>query len=140
MALSLALNNNWDIHTDKNGNIAVVKDAYAIAQNCANAVRLFTNDAYFNRDRGIPHFDIELGKKALLGEIGKRNPDPTIANLEKEIMDEINASGIGPMGLGGKTTTLDVKILKAHTHTAGLPVGVCIQCWANRHATTKIYD
>lgn len=65
MALSLALNDDWDIHTDENGNIAVVEDAHAIAQNCANAVRLFTNDAYFNRDRGIPHFDIELGKKAL---------------------------------------------------------------------------
>ena len=44
------------------------------------------------------------------------------------------------MGLGGKTTALDVKILKAHTHTAGLPVGVCIQCWADRHASGKIYD
>lgn len=89
---------------------------------------------------GTSDLALKLGKKALLGEIGKRNPDQTIANLEKEIIDEINASGIGPMGLGGKTTTLDVKILKAHTHTAGLPVGVCIQCWANRHATTKIYD
>lgn len=89
---------------------------------------------------GTSDLALKLGKKALLGEIRKRNPDPTIANLEKEIMNEINASGIGPMGLGGKTTTLDVKILKAHTHTAGLPVGVCIQCWANRHATTKIYD
>lgn len=89
---------------------------------------------------GTSDLALKLGKKALLGEIGKRNPDSTIANLEKEIMNEINASGIGPMGLGGKTTTLDVKILKAHTHTAGLPVGVCIQCWANRHATTKIYD
>ena len=65
MALSLALNDKWDIHTDENGNIAVVEDAHAIAQNCANAVRLFTNDAYFNRDRGIPHFDIELGITAL---------------------------------------------------------------------------
>lgn len=89
---------------------------------------------------GTSDLALKLGKKALLGEIGKRNPDQTIANLEKEIIDEINASGIGPMGLGGKTTTLDVKILKAYTHTAGLPVGVCIQCWANRHATTKIYD
>ncbi|MEN6552150.1 MAG: fumarate hydratase, partial [Methanobacterium sp.] len=38
------------------------------------------------------------------------------------------------MGLGGKTTALDVKILTADTHTAGLPIGVCIQCWAGRHA------
>lgn len=89
---------------------------------------------------GTSDLCLKLGKKALLGEVGKRNPDPEIAKLELEILEEINKSGIGPMGLGGKTTTLDVKILKAHTHTAGLPVGVCVQCWADRHATTKIYD
>ena len=89
---------------------------------------------------GTSDLCLKLGKKALLGEVGKRNPDPEIAKLELEILEEINKTGIGPMGLGGKTTTLDVKILKAHTHTAGLPVGVCVQCWADRHATTKIYD
>ncbi|WP_400220334.1 fumarate hydratase [Methanobrevibacter smithii] len=89
---------------------------------------------------GTSDLCLKLGKKALLGEVGKRNPDPEIAKLELEILEEINKSGIGPMGLSGKTTTLDVKILKAHTHTAGLPVGVCVQCWADRHATTKIYD
>ena len=89
---------------------------------------------------GTSDLCLKLGKKALLGKIGERNPDPQLAKLEEEILEEINASGIGPMGLGGKTTALDVKILKAHTHTAGLPVGVCVQCWADRHATTKIYD
>ncbi len=89
---------------------------------------------------GTSDLALKLGKKALMGEIGVRNSDPVLAKLEQEIMDEINASGIGPMGLGGKTTTLDVKILKAHTHTAGLPIGVCIQCWANRYASAKIYD
>ena len=89
---------------------------------------------------GTSDLCLKLGKKALLGKVGERNPDPTLAKLEEEILQEINASGIGSMGLGGKTTTLDVKILKAHTHTAGLPVGVCIQCWADRHATVRIYD
>lgn len=89
---------------------------------------------------GTSDLCLKLGKKALLGKVGERNPDPQIAKLEEEILEEINNSGIGPMGLGGKTTTLDVKILKAHTHTAGLPIGVCIQCWADRHATTRIYD
>ena len=89
---------------------------------------------------GTSDLCLKLGKKALLGEVGKRNPDPEIAKLELEILEEINKSGIGPMGLGGKTTTLDVKILKAHTHTAGLPVCVCVQSRADRHATTKIYD
>lgn len=89
---------------------------------------------------GTSDLCLKLAKKALLGKVGERNPDPQIAELETEILEKINASGIGPMGLGGKTTTLDVKILKAHTHTAGLPVGVCVQCWADRQATTKIYD
>ena len=89
---------------------------------------------------GTSDLCLKLAKKALLGKIGERNPDSEIAEMEKDILSKINASGIGPMGLGGKTTSLDVKILKAHTHTAGLPVGVCIQCWAHRHATERIYD
>lgn len=63
MALTLLLNENWDIGVDDNGNIALTTGAYAIAQNCANAIRLFTNDAYFNRTKGIPHFQIELANK-----------------------------------------------------------------------------
>ena len=89
---------------------------------------------------GTSDMCLKLAKKALLGKIGERNPDAQIAEIEEEILEKINQSGIGPMGLGGKTTTLDVKILKAHTHTAGLPIGVCIQCWADRYATRKIYD
>lgn len=89
---------------------------------------------------GTSDLALKLGKKALLQEVGKRNPDSTLAELEETILEKINNSGIGPMGLGGKTTALDVKILKASTHTAGLPIGVCIQCWANRHSTIRIYD
>lgn len=81
---------------------------------------------------------LKAGKKALLGEIGERNSDPILAKLEEELLTEINNSGIGPMGLGGKTTALDVKIKKISTHTAGLPIGVCIQCWAHRHAITRL--
>ena len=81
---------------------------------------------------------MKLAKKALLKKTS--NEDPELEKLEKEIKEEINSSGIGPMGLGGRTTTLDVKIIKADTHTAGLPIGVCIQCWANRYATERIYD
>ncbi len=63
MARTLLLDAQWDLTVDAGGNIATVSDAYAIAQNVANAVRLFTDDAYFDRDRGIPHFQIELGHK-----------------------------------------------------------------------------
>lgn len=64
MAFALTLNDNWDIFVDASGNIATSEDAYAIAQNAANAARLFTDDAYFDRTRGVPHFNIELGQKA----------------------------------------------------------------------------
>ncbi len=81
---------------------------------------------------------MKLAKKALLREVGVLHPEERIAMLEKEILEQINATGIGPMGLGGNTTALDVKIEYADTHTAGLPVGVCIQCWADRHASSII--
>ena len=63
MAHTLFLDANWDITLDTGGYIATTTGAYAIAQNVANAVRLFTNDAYFDADKGIPHFQIELGHK-----------------------------------------------------------------------------
>jgi len=89
---------------------------------------------------GTSDLAMKTAKKALLRKIGEKNPDPEIASLEEETLKEINNSGIGPMGLGGKTTTLDVKINKIDTHTAGLPIGVCIQCWAHRHATAILKD
>jgi fumarate hydratase subunit alpha len=89
---------------------------------------------------GSSDLALKLAKKALLGEVGVRNPDEKLAKLEEEILIQVNATGIGPMGLGGKTTALDVKILTADTHTAGLPIGVCIQCWAARKATGRLKE
>ncbi|MEJ8543331.1 fumarate hydratase [Methanothermobacter wolfeii] len=89
---------------------------------------------------GSSDLAMKLAKKALLGRVGERNPDETLAALEEDILRSINDSGIGPMGMGGRTTALDVKIKTAHTHTAGLPVGVCIQCWAARRSTTILKD
>ena len=59
------LDQNWDITLDTSGRLLMSMAAYAIAQIVANAVRLFTNEAYFAMDEGIPHFDIELGRKPL---------------------------------------------------------------------------
>lgn len=89
---------------------------------------------------GTSDMALKLGKKALLGTVGQRNSDDVLAEMEEEILERINKDGKGPMGLGGRTTALDVKILKMDTHTAGLPVGVVIQCWADRHATARLYD
>ena len=89
---------------------------------------------------GSSDMALKLGKKALLGKVGERNGDPTLAEVELECLNRINKDGKGPMGLGGRTTALDVKILKMDTHTAGLPIGVVIQCWADRHATARLRD
>jgi len=61
-----------------------------------------------------------------------------VARLEGRLMKELNALGIGPMGLGGDTTVLGLRIEKALCHTASLPVAINFQCWANRSATEVI--
>lgn len=76
----------------------------------------------------------QLAKRALLRPIDIRNRKKHIARLEKELLNEINSLGIGPMGLGGKTTALGVNILEAPTHIAGLPVAVNMSCHATRSA------
>ena len=74
-----------------------------------------------------------LAKKALLRKIGNRNPDPELAKIEEEILTRINRLGIGPMGYGGNTTSLDVFLEIEPCHIASLPVAVNIQCHAARH-------
>ena len=75
----------------------------------------------------------KLAKKALTREPGSHNELPHIAELEKELLDSINALGIGPAGLGGTTTALAVNIETYPTHIAGLPVAVNMCCHVDRH-------
>ncbi len=74
-----------------------------------------------------------IAKKALLRELDDVHPDPDIAAKEKELLEAINELGIGPMGLGGKTTSLGVKIAVAPCHLASLPLAVNVQCHSSRH-------
>jgi fumarate hydratase subunit alpha len=67
------------------------------------------------------------------------NPNPELAQLEKELYEAANSTGIGPMGLGGKFTVLGVKVDYAHRHPASYPVAVAFQCWAARRATARIH-
>ncbi len=76
-----------------------------------------------------------LAKKALMRPVDQRSSDPYYADLEKEMLDKINALGIGPQGFGGKTTALAVNIETYPTHIAGLPVAVNINCHVTRHKT-----
>lgn len=75
-----------------------------------------------------------LAKKATLRKIGCRNEDPFYENMERELLKALNELGIGPMGLGGRTTALEMFIEQAPCHIASLPVAVNIQCHAARHA------
>ena len=75
-----------------------------------------------------------MSKKALLRPLDMQNPYASLAELETELLTEINKLGIGPAGFGGTTTALGVNILTYATHIAGLPVSVNIGCHATRHA------
>lgn len=79
-----------------------------------------------------------LAKHALTRDAGSHSDIPYVAELENELLEKINSSGIGAAGLGGKTTALAVNIETYPTHIAGLPVAVNICCHANRHKTVII--
>jgi len=79
-----------------------------------------------------------LAKKALLRNVECRSEIKMISDLEKELLEQINNLGIGPGGLGGKTTALAINIETFATHIAGLPVAVNICCHVNRHSVRII--
>ena len=79
-----------------------------------------------------------LAKHALLRPMDEPNPDPVYAALEKELLEEVNALGIGPQGFGGKTTALGLNIETMPTHVAGLPVAVNVSCHVTRRASAVL--
>ena len=87
---------------------------------------------------GSASIAMSLAKKSLLKSVGERHEDPEISDLEEELKERANNLGVGPMGVGGKTTVLDVKIEYDHRHPASYPVGITPQCWANRRNSFRI--
>ena len=95
---------------------------------------------------GVKHFVLdtvraqvaENAKRALMLPLGTPNPDPFYAQLEEELLEAINQTGIGVQGLGGRTTCLGLHIIAAPTHIAGLPVAVNVSCHVTRHATAVL--
>ena len=79
-----------------------------------------------------------MAKHSLTRECGTPSDDPMLADMERELLERINKLGIGPQGLGGRTTALAVHIEQMPTHIAGLPVAVNMQCHAARHKTAVI--
>ncbi|MHC1590076.1 MAG: fumarate hydratase [Candidatus Hecatellaceae archaeon] len=88
---------------------------------------------------GTVDLTFKMAKLALIRPLGKRHPEGGIAELERELLRLVNSTGVGPMGLGGRNTALEVKIEYAHGHTASLPLAVNFQCWADRRATLRIH-
>jgi len=81
---------------------------------------------------------MKLGKRAVLREVGSRHPEDRVARLEEELLKLINETGVGPMGVGGAMTSLAVHIEYAYRHPASLPLGILIQCWADRRARVRL--
>jgi fumarate hydratase subunit alpha len=88
---------------------------------------------------GTADLVMRLAKEAIARPVGQRHTDPEIAVMEVELEEAINATGIGPMGLGGDISTLAVHIETAYTHITLNPVAVNTQCWPARRARAKIH-
>ena len=80
-------------------------------------------------DRGVSYFK---AKEQLFRKVDDKSPDPDLAKLEDRLTQEANSLGIGPMGFGGQTTVLGVKVGAAHRHPASFFVTVAYMCWADR--------
>src|SRR6201993_3844665 len=87
---------------------------------------------------GSADYALYLAKEAIARPIGTKNPDPHVAKLEEELYELLNETGIGPMGLGGDVTVLQVHVEHADTHMTLNPVAVNYQCWAARRATANV--
>ena len=79
-----------------------------------------------------------MAKEALTREVGEHSDIPYVKQMEEELLEKINGLGIGPGGLGGRTTAIAVNIDTYPTHIAGLPVAVNICCHVNRHVVRAI--
>ena len=87
---------------------------------------------------GSADYAMHLAKEAIARPVGTHNPDPLVAQLEGELKDLLNETGVGPMGLGGDVTVLSVHVEHADTHMTLNPVAVNYQCWAARRASAHV--
>jgi tartrate/fumarate subfamily iron-sulfur-dependent hydro-lyase alpha chain len=87
---------------------------------------------------GTSDLCMRLAKDAIWRPVGEPNADPDLAKLESELLEAINMTGLGPMGLGGDTTALAVMVEAAYTHITQNPVAVTLQCWRGERASARI--
>jgi fumarate hydratase subunit alpha/L(+)-tartrate dehydratase alpha subunit len=87
---------------------------------------------------GTADLCMKLAKEAIWRPVGEPSPDPDLAKLEAELLEAVNMTGFGPMGLGGDTTALAVMVEAAYTHITQNPVAVTLQCWRGERASARI--
>lgn len=87
---------------------------------------------------GTSDYALQMAKEAYLEDLRLNNKDSALAKIEDRLLNKINGLEIGPMGMGGSTSALAIKLKQAKTHIAGLPVGVNINCWATRSASVLL--
>jgi fumarate hydratase subunit alpha/L(+)-tartrate dehydratase alpha subunit len=87
---------------------------------------------------GTADLCVKLAKEAIWRPVGEPNADPDLAKLESDLLEAVNLSGLGPMGLGGDTTALAVMVEAAYTHITQNPVAVTLQCWRGERASARI--
>ena len=87
---------------------------------------------------GSASIAMQNAKKALLRPVGERHPEGEVADLELDLQEKANKLGVGPMGVGGQTTVLDVKVDYEYRHPASFPVAIAPQCWANRRVKVSV--
>ena len=100
---TLKLDDDWDLHVDPAGNLPVSYDAYSVAQNVANAFRLFTEDAWYFPEKGIAHFLIELKKEPMLNVLKSRLRQAAL-NVDGVVECEISLLNIDGRDLSGMAT------------------------------------
>jgi tartrate/fumarate subfamily iron-sulfur-dependent hydro-lyase alpha chain len=88
---------------------------------------------------GTSDLCVKLAKKATTRPVGEPNPDPDLAQLERDLLAAINKTGIGPQGLGGDTTALAIHVEQAWTHITMNPVALNMQCWRGERRRARIY-
>lgn len=127
---SLLLDSDWDIQLDASGNIAETTGNYAVAQNVSNAVRLFTDDAYYDADRGIPHFALTLGRKPVMSVFravvrqAALGVDGVRAAEVKDLALSQTASVQTPAGesISPRTLTGDIQLTMEDGETYGIDI------------------
>lgn len=115
---SLFLNDNWDITLDSAGNPATTGGLYCDAQNVANAIRLFTRDAFIAQNQGVPHFELDLGRMPALSEVRSwyRKTAMNVENIRSAVVDITGIDAetrtmkgiITATSLNGQTFTIEI--------------------------------